>query len=34
LGGLLLAGSHLLRLPVGNTQAWLFFATWLTSFVG
>ena len=30
LGGLLIVVSHLLREPVGNTQAWLAFATWLT----
>jgi hypothetical protein len=29
-GGLLLVVSHPLRLVVGNTQAWLDFATWLT----
>lgn len=34
LGGLLLVASHPLRLPVGNTQAWLSFATWLTNLVG
>ena len=32
-GGLLVAVSHPLRLVVGNTQAWLSFATWLTSWV-
>jgi hypothetical protein len=34
LGGLLLIASHPLRLFVGNTQAWLSFATWLTDRVG
>jgi hypothetical protein len=34
LGGLLLVASHVLRLPVGSTQAWLSFATWLTDMVG
>jgi hypothetical protein len=29
-GGLLLVVSHPLRFVVGNTQAWLSFATWLT----
>jgi hypothetical protein len=29
-GGLLLIASHPLRLVVGNTQAWLSFAEWLT----
>jgi len=33
-GGLLLIVSHPLRLVIGNTQAWLSFATWLTSWVG
>lgn len=33
LGGLLLVISHPLRLMVGNTQAWLAFATWLTHWV-
>ena len=33
-GGLLLIVSHPLRLVVGNTQAWLSFATWLTDRVG
>ena len=33
-GGLLLVVSHPLRLFVGGTQAWLSFATWLTSWVG
>ena len=33
-GGLLLVVSHPLRLFVGNTQAWLSFATWLTDWVG
>ena len=33
LGGLLIVVSHPLRLVVGNTQAWLAFATWLTSWV-
>jgi hypothetical protein len=33
-GGLLLVVSHPLRLVVGNTQAWLSFATWLTGLVG
>jgi hypothetical protein len=33
-GGLLLIVSHPLRLVVGNTQAWLSFATWLTDLVG
>ena len=33
-GGLLLVVSHPLRLIVGNTQAWLSFATWLTDRVG
>lgn len=33
-GGLLLIVSHPLRLMVGNTQAWLSFATWLTDLVG
>ena len=33
-GGLLLIVSHPLRLVVGNTQAWLSFATWLTNWVG
>lgn len=32
-GGLLLVASHPLRLLVGNTQAWLAFATWLTQWV-
>jgi len=34
LGGLLLVASHPLRFVVGNTQAWLSFATWLTDLVG
>lgn len=34
LGGLLLVVSHVLRVPVGNTQTWLSFATWLTDLVG
>ena len=34
LGGLLLVASHPLRLVVGNTQAWLSFATWLTDLAG
>ncbi|HEX7314034.1 MAG TPA: hypothetical protein VF297_08930 [Pyrinomonadaceae bacterium] len=34
LGGLLVVVSHVLRLPVGNTRAWLSFATWLTDLVG
>ena len=29
-GGLLLVASHLLRVPIGSTQAWLSFATWIT----
>ncbi len=29
-GGLLIVVSHPLRLVIGNTQAWLWFATWLT----
>ncbi|HEV7893955.1 MAG TPA: hypothetical protein VGP08_25290 [Pyrinomonadaceae bacterium] len=29
-GGLLLVVSHVLREPVGHTQAWLAFATWAT----
>ena len=29
-GGLLIIVSHPLRLVIGNTQAWLSFATWLT----
>lgn len=33
LGGLLLVVSHPLRLVVGNTQAWLSFAEWLTRWV-
>lgn len=33
-GGLLLIVSHPLRFVVGNTQAWLSFATWLTDRVG
>ncbi len=33
LGGLLVVVSHPLRLVVGNTGAWLAFATWLTSWV-
>jgi hypothetical protein len=32
-GGLLVIASHPLRLLVGNTQAWLTFATWLTGWV-
>ena len=34
LGGLLVAASHPLRFPVGNTQAWLSFAAWLTGWAG
>ena len=34
LGGLLLVASHPLRLVVGDTQAWLSFATWLTDLAG
>ena len=30
LGGLLIVLSHPLRLMIGNTHAWLMFATWLT----
>ncbi len=30
LGGALVVISHPLRLVIGNTHAWLFFATWLT----
>jgi len=30
LGGLLIVASHPLRLIIGNTHAWLVFATWLT----
>lgn len=33
LGGLVIVISHPLRLMVGNTQAWLAFATWLTQWV-
>jgi hypothetical protein len=33
-GGLLIIVSHPLRFVVGNTQAWLAFATWLTDWVG
>lgn len=33
-GGLLVIASHPLRLFVGNTQAWLSFATWLTDLAG
>lgn len=33
-GGLLVVVSHVLRLPVGHTQAWLSFATWLTDLAG
>lgn len=32
-GGLLIVVSHPLRLVVGNTQAWLTFAEWLTQWV-
>ncbi len=32
-GGLLIVVSHPLRLVIGNTQAWLSFATWLTQWV-
>ena len=32
-GGLLIVVSHPLRFIIGNTQAWLWFATWLTSWV-
>lgn len=32
-GGLLIVVSHPLRLVIGNTQAWLSFATWLTGWV-
>jgi hypothetical protein len=32
-GGILLAGSHPLRMIVGATQPWLSFANWLTSWV-
>ncbi|HEX8492547.1 MAG TPA: hypothetical protein VF658_06870 [Pyrinomonadaceae bacterium] len=32
-GGLLIVISHPLRLLIGNTQAWLSFATWLTQWV-
>ena len=31
---ILLVASHPLRLFVGNTQAWLSFATWLTDLAG
>jgi hypothetical protein len=31
LGGLLIVISHPLRIVIGNTQAWLAFATWATS---
>ena len=34
LGGLLIIVSHVLRVPVGQTQAWLSFATWLTDLAG
>lgn len=30
LGGLLLVISHPLRIPIGNTQLWLSFASWIT----
>ena len=30
LGALLIIGSHLLRIPIGMTQAWLSFAAWIT----
>jgi hypothetical protein len=33
-GGLLIVVSHPLRLIIGNTQAWLSFATWLTDLAG
>jgi hypothetical protein len=33
LGGLLVIASHPLRMIIGNTHAWLAFATWLTSWV-
>ena len=33
LGGLLIVISHPLRLMIGNTHAWLAFATWLTHWV-
>lgn len=33
-GGLLIIVSQPLRLLIGNTHAWLVFATWLTSWVG
>jgi hypothetical protein len=33
LGGLVVVVSHPLRLLIGNTQAWLTFATWLTRWV-
>ena len=32
-GGLIIVVSHPLRLVIGNTQAWLSFATWLTQWV-
>ncbi|HYP27802.1 MAG TPA: hypothetical protein VE262_13880 [Blastocatellia bacterium] len=32
-GGLMIVVSHPLRLLIGNTQAWLSFATWLTQWV-
>ena len=32
-GGLLIVVSHPLRLMIGNTSAWLAFATWLTHWV-
>jgi hypothetical protein len=32
-GGLLIVVSHPLRLMIGNTQAWLAFASWLTQWV-
>ena len=33
LGGLLLIISHPLRIPIGTTQAWLTFASWITQWV-
>ena len=33
LGGLLIVASHPLRLVIGNTHAWLAFATWLTQWI-
>jgi hypothetical protein len=33
LGGIVVVVSHPLRLLIGNTQAWLTFATWLTKWV-